>query len=104
MMRKILKYIYRSLGSHAQIRLPEAADFDVLDNGTIVAAVSNSYKDRMDKCVRDIARTSGQRVEWCSAHGEVVIKAIGDIDRVISTIEYIAENDPRFNEMICVFR
>lgn len=66
---------------------PPPCDADVFENGMVVFLTDSISSNRMERWVKLIAKESGQKVDWHFCGGRAVVLALGDTDRVKSTID-----------------
>lgn len=62
---------------------------ELFDCGTTVFETHSIRRSLLDTWVGEIVALSGQRVAWFSSGGRIVIKALGNIDRVRVAIKLL---------------
>ena len=68
---------------------PTPCDDEVFRKGIHVATWPSWGANCVEAFVQRIAELSGQRVDWHYAAGRVIVKALGDITKVMKTIEQL---------------
>lgn len=72
-------------------------DREVYERGEVVFVTHSLRSADVEMWVREIAATSGQRVDWHYAAGRALIKALGDISKVRDAIrELMPEHGAAF--------
>ena len=61
-------------------------DLDVFENGSVVAFIADRDAQDIEKLVRHVAKCTGAKIDWHYAAGRGIVKAIGDIDKVIDAL------------------
>lgn len=80
---------------------PPPCERDIFENGTAVFMTHSIPSNAMEKWVKHVAEESGQRVDWTFAGGRAVVKAIGDIPRVVEAIKrLLPEHDALYREAV----
>lgn len=75
---------------------PTPCDDEIYRTGSVVFQTYGVSSNRMESWVKNIARDSGQRVDWLFVAGCAVVKAIGDLAAVHKSIE---SNMPELAEL-----
>ena len=65
---------------------PAVCDAKVFRKGTAVFLGWDISSNRMENWVQQVAKVSGQRVDWSFFGGRAVVKALGDIQAVRDAI------------------
>jgi len=66
---------------------PQPCDPEIFESGqTVVIWPPFAGSNAIERHVQKIARLSGQRVDWFFAGGRVVVRAIGDMERVMEAL------------------
>lgn len=65
---------------------PGKCDPDVYKNGTYVFLTHTIRSWMVEAWVEEVAKTSGQKVDWHFVGGRAVVKALGDLDAVYTAI------------------
>jgi hypothetical protein len=68
---------------------PPPCNKKVYNNGTPVFVTHTIPSNAMEKWVKKVAERSGQPVDWHFFGGRAVVKALGDLDKVIEAIEFL---------------
>jgi hypothetical protein len=54
--------------------------------GTPVLDIYDQEPGEVEQFVRSVANSSGQKVDWNSSGGHAIVRACGDLDKVMSAI------------------
>ena len=66
---------------------PAPCEAGVYKNGEVVFITNTIPSNAMEGWVRKVAELSGQRVDWHFFGGRAVVKALGNIGKVLEAIE-----------------
>lgn len=66
---------------------PAPCDPEIFCNGDVVFRTDTIPSNAMEDWVREVARKSGQKVDWCYQGGIAFVLALGDIDAVKKAID-----------------
>ena len=66
---------------------PPPCDRDVFDHGTCVFVTHTIPSNAMEGWVKNVAKLSGQRVDWHFSGGRACVRALGDLNAVERAIE-----------------
>ena len=76
---------------------PPKCDAEVYERGEYVFTTHSIPSNAMEGWVKQVAEKSGQRVDWHFVGGRAVVKALGDIGKVMDAIrELMPEHDRLF--------
>lgn len=65
---------------------PPPCDPEIEKKGTVVLTTHSVPSCATERWVKKVAEQSGQRVDWGFVGGAIVIKALGDLDKVLETM------------------
>jgi len=68
-------------------------DQAVFDKGRYVMVVHSLPNERIEEFVKEVARRSGQRVDWHYFGGRGIVKALGDISEVYNAIYVMLDEE-----------
>lgn len=68
---------------------PPPCDDEVYKRGTSVFVTDSISSNRMERWVQQVAKLSGQRVDWHFSGGRANVLALGDLGRVRTAIEQL---------------
>lgn len=80
---------------------PPPCDENVYKKGTHVFTTSTIPSNAMEGWVKEVAKRSGQRVDWYFFGGRAVVLALGDITKVRHTIELLMPEHDKLYEEAC---
>ena len=86
-----------------QIKAPSSAPCqdDIYKNGTCLFVTHSISSDSIEAWVKQVAKKSGQPVDWHFAGGRARILALGDLDKVKQAIcDLIDNHDYRFKQAL----
>lgn len=66
---------------------PPDCDKKVFKKGTALFMTHSIPPNAMEGWVKKVAKKSGQRVDWHFAAGRAIVKAFGDLDKVVDAIK-----------------
>lgn len=66
---------------------PPPCDPRIMNDGISVFVTHSISSNRMERWVKEVAKASGQLVDWHFVGGRANVRAIGDLDAVRSAIE-----------------
>lgn len=61
---------------------PPPCDDEVFEKGHVVFLGDGVSSNRMEAWVQEVAKESGQRVDWHFVGGRATVKALGDLEKV----------------------
>lgn len=65
---------------------PTPCDPEILENGTPICVIVSVSSNRLERFVKSVAMSTGQRVDWHFYGGRAIVKAIGDCEKVRDSI------------------
>jgi hypothetical protein len=77
---------------------PTPCDQEVYKNGAHVFTTHSIPSNAMEGWVKQVAERSGQRVDWHFVGGRAVVKALGDIPKVMQAIEDLMPEHDRLQQ------
>lgn len=83
---------------------PAPCDRDVFENGVAVFMTNSIPSNAMEGWVRLVALRSKQRVDWSFIGGRAVVRAIGDIPKVVESIKaLLPEHDQLYRNAVAQY-
>ncbi len=82
-----------------QPRAPKECDKTIYEKGIFVCMTDSIPADATEQWVQKIAKQSGQKVDWFFMGGRIVVKALGDMQKVRSAVRALTpEHNRLFRE------
>lgn len=66
---------------------PPKCNSDIFKNGTTVAIITGANATVIECFVKEIARSTGQPVDWYYAGGRAVVLTTGDVNKVRDALD-----------------